>query len=123
MNKGIALTRLMALTLMAVFGFVLAQDNAFKIGMVLALAGPLASTGGQLEAAVKSRIDAGGEELLQAMKGQSFDSPGGPMQIDPETQDAIQNVYIRKVAKINNPLWTTEFQTFTAMNNRAKTET
>lgn len=112
----------MALTLMAVSGSVLAQDNAFKIGMVLALTGPSASTGGQLEAAVKSRIGAGGEELLQAMKGQSFDSPGGPMQIDPETRDAIQNVYVRKVAKINNRLWTTEFQTFTAVNNRAKTK-
>lgn len=70
--------------------------------------------------AAKSSKGAGGDALLQAMKGQSFESPRGPMQIDPETRDVIQNVYIRKVEKINNHLWNTEFQTFTAVKDPAK---
>ena len=70
--------------------------------------------------AAKNSKGAGGDALLQAMKGQSFESPRGPMQIDPETRDVIQNVYIRKVEKINNHLWNTEFQTFTAVKDPAK---
>ncbi len=70
--------------------------------------------------AAKASKGAGGDALLQAMKGQSFESPRGPMQIDPETRDVIQNVYIRKVEKINGHLWNTEFQTFNAVKDPAK---
>lgn len=73
-----------------------------------------------LEAAKVSR-GAGGQALLEAMKGQSFESPRGPMQIDPVTRDVVQNVYIRKVEKVNGHLWNTEFQTFTAVKDPAKT--
>ncbi len=33
------------------------------------------------------------------MKGMAWESPRGPISIDPETRDIIQNVYIRKVAE------------------------
>ena len=33
------------------------------------------------------------------MKGMSWESPRGPISIDPETRDIVQNVYIRKVEK------------------------
>ena len=38
-------------------------------------------------------------------------SPRGPISIDPETRDIIQNVYIRKVEKKNGALYNVEFET------------
>ena len=35
------------------------------------------------------------------MKGMSWESPRGPISIDPETRDIVQNIYIRKVEKKN----------------------
>jgi branched-chain amino acid transport system substrate-binding protein len=37
-------------------------------------------------------------------KGMSWESPRGPITIDPETRDIIQNVYIRKVEKVDGKL-------------------
>jgi branched-chain amino acid transport system substrate-binding protein len=45
-----------------------------------------------------------GESLIDAAKGMSWDSPRGPMSIDPETRDAIQTVYIQKVEKVGGKL-------------------
>jgi branched-chain amino acid transport system substrate-binding protein len=53
----------------------------------------------------------GGEALVDAMKGLKWESPRGPMSIDPETRDIIQNVYIRKVERVNGALFNVEFQT------------
>jgi branched-chain amino acid transport system substrate-binding protein len=39
------------------------------------------------------------------------DSPRGPMQIDPQTRDVIQNIYIRRVEKVGNTLQNVEFAT------------
>jgi branched-chain amino acid transport system substrate-binding protein len=49
-----------------------------------------------------------GETLVNAMKGLSFESPRGPIQINAQSRDIVQNVYIRKVEKKNNQLWNTE---------------
>jgi branched-chain amino acid transport system substrate-binding protein len=54
---------------------------------------------------------AGGDALLEGMKGLSWMSPRGPMSIDPETRDIIQNVYIRKVEKVGGELFNIEFAT------------
>ena len=40
-----------------------------------------------------------GEALVAAAKGLIWESPRGPMSIDPETRDIVQTVYIRKVEK------------------------
>ena len=45
------------------------------------------------------------------MKGQSFESPRGPVTIDPATRDPIQNVYMRKVERVGGELWNVEFAT------------
>ncbi len=45
------------------------------------------------------------------MKGLSWTSPRGPVSIDPETRDIIQNIYIRKVEKVNGELFNVEFAT------------
>jgi branched-chain amino acid transport system substrate-binding protein len=39
------------------------------------------------------------------------DSPRGPIAIDPETRDIIQNVYMRRVEKVNGKLANVEFET------------
>jgi branched-chain amino acid transport system substrate-binding protein len=53
-----------------------------------------------------------GDALLAAMKGMKWESPRGMMSIDPETRDIIQDIYIRKVEKINGELWNIEFAKF-----------
>ena len=45
-----------------------------------------------------------GEGLVDAAKGLKWQSPRGPISIDPETRDIIQNVYIDKVEKQNGRL-------------------
>jgi branched-chain amino acid transport system substrate-binding protein len=59
----------------------------------------------------KTRGSTDGEALMKAMEGQSFESPRGPVTIDPATRDPIQNVYIRKVEKVNGELYSVEFAT------------
>jgi branched-chain amino acid transport system substrate-binding protein len=54
----------------------------------------------------------GGEKLLEAMKGQIFESPRGPVLIDAQTRDIVQDVYIRKVERVpamGNQLYNVEF--------------
>ena len=53
----------------------------------------------------------GGDALLAAMKGQRFESPRGPMSIDPQTRDVVHNIYIRKVERIDGQLFNVEFET------------
>ena len=55
---------------------------------------------------------ADGNSLIAAMKGMKWESPRGPVSIDPETRDIIQNIYIRKVEKKNGQLYNVEFETF-----------
>jgi branched-chain amino acid transport system substrate-binding protein len=45
-----------------------------------------------------------GESLVNAAKGMKWNSPRGPMSIDPQTRDVVQTVYIRKVEKVGNEL-------------------
>ena len=70
--------------------------------------------------AAKLSHGAGGDVLLQAMKGQSFESPRGPLSIDPQTRDVVHNIYVRKVERVNGQLWNTEIQTFTAVKDPGK---
>ncbi len=63
---------------------------------------------------------AGGDALLNAMKGQVFESPRGPVLIDAQTRDIVQNVYIRKVEKRDGQLWNIEFATLEAVKDPGK---
>jgi branched-chain amino acid transport system substrate-binding protein len=49
--------------------------------------------------------------MIAAAKGLKWDSPRGPMMIDPDTRDVVQNVYIRRVQKVNNELVNVVFDT------------
>jgi branched-chain amino acid transport system substrate-binding protein len=64
------------------------------------------------EALKKTNGDTNGDKLVAAMKGLKWESPRGPISIDPATRDIIQNVYIRKVEKKNGQLYNVEFATF-----------
>jgi branched-chain amino acid transport system substrate-binding protein len=52
----------------------------------------------------KTKGDASGDALIKVAKGMSWESPRGPITIDPETRDIVQNVYIRKVEKVDGKL-------------------
>ena len=45
-----------------------------------------------------------GETMVAAARGLKWESPRGPMSIDPETRDVVQTVYIRRVQKVGNDL-------------------
>jgi len=64
------------------------------------------------EALKKTGGKTDGDALLAAMKGMKWESPRGMMSIDPETRDIIQDIYIRRVEKINGELWNMEFDKF-----------
>ena len=49
------------------------------------------------------------EALVGAAKGMAWESPRGPISIDPETRDIIQTVYIRRVEKVGGELVNVEF--------------
>jgi branched-chain amino acid transport system substrate-binding protein len=53
----------------------------------------------------------GGEALIEAMKGMNWASPRGPVSIDPQTRDIVQNVYVRKVERRDGELFNVEFAT------------
>jgi branched-chain amino acid transport system substrate-binding protein len=45
-----------------------------------------------------------GEALINAAKGMAWESPRGPISIDPETRDIIQTIYVREVKRVNGQL-------------------
>jgi branched-chain amino acid transport system substrate-binding protein len=59
----------------------------------------------------KTGGDASGAKLLAAMKGMAWTSPRGPISIDPDTRDIVQNVYIRKAEKKDGQIYNIEFAT------------
>jgi len=50
-----------------------------------------------------------GEALVAAAKGMAWESPRGPISIDPDTRDIIQTVYIRRVEKVGDKIQNVEF--------------
>src|SRR5580704_8939872 len=64
------------------------------------------------EALKKTGGNTDADAVVAAMKGMSWESPRGPISIDPNTRDIIQNVYIRKVEKKDGEPWAVEFATF-----------
>ena len=59
----------------------------------------LKKTGGKTDA----------ESLVNAAKSMAWESPRGPVSIDPETRDIIQTIYIRRVEKVGGNLVNVEF--------------
>jgi branched-chain amino acid transport system substrate-binding protein len=72
------------------------------------------------EALKKAGGKTDGDTLIGAMKGMAWESPRGPISIDPDTRDIIQNVYIREVKKKGGELYNVEFATFPAVKDPIK---
>jgi branched-chain amino acid transport system substrate-binding protein len=56
------------------------------------------------EALKKTGGKADGDSLIAAAKGMAWESPRGPMSIDPATRDVIETVYIRRAEKVNGQI-------------------
>ena len=60
-----------------------------------------------------------GDALLAAMRGQSFESPRGPIVIDAQSRDIVQDIYIRKVERHEGELYNMEFEVLKAVRDPA----
>ncbi len=69
---------------------------------------------------LKATKGAGGEALLNAMKGQVFESPRGQVLIDGQTRDIVHDMYIRKVERVGGELQNVEFDAIKAMKDPGK---
>lgn len=67
----------------------------------------LRATGGQRDA----------DKMMAAVKGYSWKSPRGPVKVDPVTRELIQNIYIRRVEKVDGKLANIAFKTYEAVND------
>jgi branched-chain amino acid transport system substrate-binding protein len=56
------------------------------------------------EALTKAGGKTDGDSLVAAARGLSFESPRGPIQIDPDTRDIVQTISIRQVRKVGSDL-------------------
>ena len=72
------------------------------------------------EALKKTNGSTDGDALIAAMRGMAWESPRGPISIDPETRDIVQNIYVRKVERVNGELYNMEFSTFEAVKDPVK---
>lgn len=52
-----------------------------------------------------------GPDAIEKIKGYAWESPRGPVSIDPKERDAVMNIYVRQVAKVGNRLVNKEIQT------------
>ncbi|MBP6895334.1 MAG: ABC transporter substrate-binding protein [Gammaproteobacteria bacterium] len=69
----------------------------------------------------KAGAEASGDKVMEALKGVAFESPRGPIEIDPATRDIVQTVYIRKVEKTKDgQLVNVEFDKFDRVKDPAK---
>jgi len=67
----------------------------------------LRATGGQRDA----------DKMMEAVKGYAWKSPRGPVKVDPVTRELIQNIYIRRVEKVDGKLANIAFKTYEAVND------
>lgn len=74
-----------------------------------------------IEAALaKTQGDTRGDKVMAALKGLRFESPRGPLEIDAETRDIVQTVYIRKTERVGGQLVNVEFDQFDRVKDPAK---
>jgi branched-chain amino acid transport system substrate-binding protein len=57
------------------------------------------------------------DKAMAAFKQLAFDSPRGPIRIDPATRDVVQPIYIRQVERRDGELVNKEIFTFPAVYN------
>jgi branched-chain amino acid transport system substrate-binding protein len=89
--------------------FVASYREAFKRNPDMFSAGAYDGMHLIYEALKKTAGKSDGDALIAAAKGMAWESPRGPMSIDPDTRDVVQTVYIRRVEKVGNELRNVEF--------------
>jgi branched-chain amino acid transport system substrate-binding protein len=89
--------------------FVASYREAFKRNPDMFSAGAYDGMHLIYEALKKTAGKADGDGLVAAAKGMTWESPRGPMSIDPDTRDVVQTVYIRRVEKVGNDVRNVEF--------------
>lgn len=68
------------------------------------------------EALKRTNGSTDGAALVEAMKNVEWESPRGPVKVDAETRDLIQNVYIRRSEKLaDGEIYNVEFATIPAV--------
>jgi branched-chain amino acid transport system substrate-binding protein len=72
------------------------------------------------EALKKTGGKADGDAMIAAMKGMRWESPRGPIEIDPRTRDVVHNEYIRRVERMSGELWNVEIETYPMVKDPAK---
>lgn len=72
------------------------------------------------EALKKTGGKTDGDALIAAAKGMAWESPRGPISIDPATRDIVQTVYIRRVEKVNGVSQNVEFDKIEKVKDPAK---
>jgi branched-chain amino acid transport system substrate-binding protein len=68
----------------------------------------------------KTGGDASGDAFIAAAKGMAWESPRGPIEIDPQTRDIVQNVYLRRVEKVDGEFYNVEIETISALKDPIK---
>jgi branched-chain amino acid transport system substrate-binding protein len=56
-----------------------------------------------------------GDKAMAAIKGYTWESPRGPVTVDPATRELVQNVYIRRVEKVGGAYVNKPFKTYPAI--------
>lgn len=72
------------------------------------------------KALAKTKGQGTGQALVDAMKGLSFESPRGPITVDAQTRDIVQDIYIRKVERRNGQLYNIEIDKIKAVKDPVK---
>jgi branched-chain amino acid transport system substrate-binding protein len=72
--------------------------------------------------ALEAKGSTNGDALLAAMKGQIFESPRGQVLIDAQTRDIVQDIYLRKVARVDGQLFNVEFDVIKAVKDPGKSK-
>ena len=67
----------------------------------------------------KTKGNTDGEAMIAAAKGLKWQSPRGPMSIDPQTRDVVQDVYIRRVQKVGDEYVNVPFDKISAVKDPA----
>jgi branched-chain amino acid transport system substrate-binding protein len=67
---------------------------------------------------VKGKIT--GSSAMEALKGWTFNSPRGPISIDPETREIVQNIYLHEVVKEGERLTIHVKHTYEAVKDQCK---
>jgi branched-chain amino acid transport system substrate-binding protein len=62
---------------------------------------PLKKTGGKTD----------GDTLIASVRGMAWRTLRGPISIDPDTRDIVQNIHLRKAEKLTGELHNVEFAT------------